>query len=330
MTTFKEIRGNLIKSTSTDPANPQEGQIWYNSTSQVLKGEEILGAWSSGGSLGTARNGLGTAGIQTAGLGFGGYNATPVQVTDTEEYNGSGWTTGGALNTARGQLTGFGTQTSAVAAGGSLVAGSPSPAASPVYTNIAEEYNGTSWTTIPSMTTGRFLLASAGIQTAGMAVGGRVSDTTFTNATEEYNGASWTAGGSMNTPAPLSSAIGGCGTLTAGLKFGGPAPTTNTEEYNGTSWTEVSNLNTGRERIAGAGIQTAGLAIGGNPNIASTESYDGTSWTAVADLGTGRNDISATGASNTSALAFGGNLPPKTGATEEFSFAPATRTFTTS
>jgi hypothetical protein len=42
MTTFKQIRGNLIKSTSTDPANPQEGQIWYNSTSQVLKGEELL------------------------------------------------------------------------------------------------------------------------------------------------------------------------------------------------------------------------------------------------------------------------------------------------
>ena len=330
MTTFKEIRGNLIKSTSTDPANPQEGQIWYNSTSQVLKGEEILGAWSSGGNLGTAKDGIGSVGTQTAGLGFGGYNPTPVVVTDTEEYDGSAWTAGGTMNTARSLLEGFGIQTNAVATGGNLVAGSPSPAPAPVYTNAVEEYNGTSWTTVTPLATGRFLLAAAGVQTAGMAIGGRVSDTSFTNATEEYNGSSWTAGGSMNTPAPLSSAIGGCGTLTAGLKFGGPAPTTNTEEYNGTSWTEVNNLNTGRDNMKGAGIQTSALAIGGNPNIAATESYDGTSWTAVSDLATGRNNIAGTGSSNTSALAFGGNIPPKTAATEEFSFAPATRTFTTS
>jgi hypothetical protein len=33
MTTFKEIRGQLQFRTreSADPANPQEGQIWYNS-----------------------------------------------------------------------------------------------------------------------------------------------------------------------------------------------------------------------------------------------------------------------------------------------------------
>jgi hypothetical protein len=49
MTTFKEISGQLIRTLSSDPANPQEGQIWYNSTIGVLKGYKIscscLGRW---------------------------------------------------------------------------------------------------------------------------------------------------------------------------------------------------------------------------------------------------------------------------------------------
>ena len=38
MSTFKEIRGTLIKSLSSDPSPIANGDIWYNSTSQVLKG----------------------------------------------------------------------------------------------------------------------------------------------------------------------------------------------------------------------------------------------------------------------------------------------------
>jgi hypothetical protein len=74
MTTFKEISGQLIRTLSSDPANPQEGQIWYNSTIGVLKGYRSLvaAAWASGGNLNTARRALAGAGIQTAGLAFGG------------------------------------------------------------------------------------------------------------------------------------------------------------------------------------------------------------------------------------------------------------------
>jgi hypothetical protein len=50
MTTFKEISGQLIRTLSSDPANPLEGQIWYNSTIGVLKGQELVAAvWASGG-----------------------------------------------------------------------------------------------------------------------------------------------------------------------------------------------------------------------------------------------------------------------------------------
>ena len=58
MTTYKEIRGTNIEAVASDPSNPVEGQVWYNTTSNVVKGlMEITAtaAWSTGGSLNTAR-----------------------------------------------------------------------------------------------------------------------------------------------------------------------------------------------------------------------------------------------------------------------------------
>jgi hypothetical protein len=43
--------------------------------------------------LGTARDGLGGCGTQTAALAFGG-NTPGVFIIGTEEYNGSSWTSG--------------------------------------------------------------------------------------------------------------------------------------------------------------------------------------------------------------------------------------------
>ena len=55
MTTFKEIQGRNIRSYTTNPDNPLEGQMWYNQTDLALKGVVAVGAWSSGGPLNTAR-----------------------------------------------------------------------------------------------------------------------------------------------------------------------------------------------------------------------------------------------------------------------------------
>jgi hypothetical protein len=57
--------------------------------------------------------------------------------------------------------------------------------------------------------------------------------------------------------------LGGAGTQTAGLAFGGiyTRSTNATEEYDGTSWTAGGNLNTARRSLAGAGTQTAGLGL---------------------------------------------------------------------
>jgi hypothetical protein len=50
MATYKGIQGFTIQNLSADPSNPIEGQVWYNSTSNVWKVEEATtaGAWATG------------------------------------------------------------------------------------------------------------------------------------------------------------------------------------------------------------------------------------------------------------------------------------------
>jgi hypothetical protein len=75
----------------------------------------------------------------------------------------------------------------------------------------------------------------------------------------------WASGGNLNT---ARSSVGGAGTQTAALAFGGTNPPTTlgeTELYNGSSWTEVADLNTDRAYHGGSGTSTAALATGGSP-----------------------------------------------------------------
>jgi hypothetical protein len=64
MTTYKGIKGFSIQNLSADPSNLIEGEMWYNSTSNVWKVEEATaaGAWASGGNLPSARYGARGAG----------------------------------------------------------------------------------------------------------------------------------------------------------------------------------------------------------------------------------------------------------------------------
>jgi hypothetical protein len=59
MAEYINIRGQSIEVVASDPANPTSGQIWYNSTSNTLKGlGYAAGAWATGGTLNTARKAL--------------------------------------------------------------------------------------------------------------------------------------------------------------------------------------------------------------------------------------------------------------------------------
>jgi hypothetical protein len=38
MADYSTVNGYVIEVVSSDPANPQEGQVWFNTTSNVMKG----------------------------------------------------------------------------------------------------------------------------------------------------------------------------------------------------------------------------------------------------------------------------------------------------
>ena len=147
MSTYREIHGGRVNVVSSNPSNPQDGEVWYNSTLGQLKGY-VLGtaAWSSLPSLGTGRYNASGAGDSTSALVFGG---GPGALADTEEYNGSSWSEQNNLSTGRRIAGSFGTQTAAVMFGGFLNTGPTSD------TNITEEYDGSSWTNGGSLNTTR-------------------------------------------------------------------------------------------------------------------------------------------------------------------------------
>jgi hypothetical protein len=43
MADYKNIKGFNIQYLDSDPPNPIEGQMWFNSTTQTLKGAEVGG-----------------------------------------------------------------------------------------------------------------------------------------------------------------------------------------------------------------------------------------------------------------------------------------------
>jgi hypothetical protein len=77
-------------------------------------------------------------------------------------------------------------------------------------------------------------------------------------------------------------------------------------------------MNTARASLSSAGTSsTAALGFGGGSSVGNTEDWNGASWAEVADLNTGRTQGAGTG-TTTNALAFGGEVPPNTAATEEW------------
>jgi hypothetical protein len=341
MANYKNIKGFSIQYLDSDPPNPIEGQIWFNSTSGTFKGTEVggvpAGTWASGGSLNTARNSMGGAGTQTSAIAAGGRTPATLVVGNVELYDGSSWTETTDLNTARRQSRATATVNTAA-----IVYSGPSDLGPPYEANSGsvELWNGSSWTETTEMNTPRGNAANGNMGTSStdaFLVGGfggfPPPPATRANA-EIWNGTSWTEVNDLNTGRYD---LGGFGTTTSSLVFGGvdTGNTAATESYNGTSWTEVADLATACSKVVGAGqSNTSGIRfMGENPStvLATTEFWNGTSWTEVNDLTTARNNGAGAG-STTSALAFGGYTGTAyTGVTEEWNAPPISiKTFTTS
>ena len=278
MATYKEIHGTNIEVVSSDPSNPVEGQVWYNSTTNVLKGEAqtATAAWSSGGALNTARYVLGGGGSQTAAIAFGGARTPgPTSQAVTELYDGTSWTEVNDLNTARERCSSAATTNTASLA----MAGVVYPGAS--NSNLTENWNGTNWTEVNDLSLsegGRFGFGTP--SAAVMAGGGSPPNM---NVTETWNGTNWSTSPATLNTGRKDNEGGASGTSTAGIITGGNNGSTYdvTELWNGSAWTEVNDLNTARSGLMLSGITTAAIAAGGTPNptASATESWNGTNWT---------------------------------------------------
>ena len=341
MASYKTVRGDTIQSFSSDPSNPLEGQVWYNSTSNVLKGyASVAGAWATGGVLPNYNGNYGACGTLSASIIAGGYNGPVGKLNATVEYDGTSWTAVNNLPALRDWNSCFGILTAAVNVGG--IATPPG-----VHQATVEEYDGTNWTAVTALPTAIVGEGTAGALTAGLVMGGSTpSNVPGSPASFEYDGTNWTSGGVLTTGRyrTLGQSIG---TQTAALYVGGlegPAPGQAVEAYDGTSWTAGGSLNTARDLGGGNGIQTSALAVSGRgpgPTYTTTavvEEYNGTSWTASTSVSTGRAYCSTTGSGagtvgNTESLFIGGattGSTPDTTATEEWTSGLSVITFTSS
>ena len=163
MADYKEIVGTRVKAVSANPSDPSDGQVWYNSTDEVLKYKKAVGggAWSSGGNLNAGRRSGAHLGTQTAALYVGGLNTSSPGGTDiVESYNGTAFTEVADIPAGKLSLAASGTQTAGLAFGGE-----------PETANT-QTWNGSGWTEVNNLNKARHNHMGDGTQTSSLCFGG--------------------------------------------------------------------------------------------------------------------------------------------------------------
>ena len=287
MSGYNEIRGLRVKYLSDDPANPENGQVWYNSTTGNLRvdGIALAASWASGTNLPGVRWNTSGAGTATAGLVFGGATgpALPTFLNSTFEYDGSTWTGGGATPINSIQMFSAGIQNAAIGGGGLASPGSNS--------TTAFTYDGSTWTGITATPFASKAAGGAGTSTAALIYG---SDIPPSDNQDSYswNGASWSEEGALNNTFG-NFASGGPTENSAFAAGGGLSASTNFDTYDGSAWTSGPSLNTSVIENRGSGSSAECLSIGGYNKITGVEKFDGSSWATTASLGTGRKSFAS-------------------------------------
>jgi len=266
MSTYKAIKGQNIRVVSSDPSNLVLGDVWYNSTTNLVKAYAQQASWSLTGDISAGRCMSFVGGTKDAGWIAGG---RPGNQTVSQDWDGTSFAVGNSLNTGSNSGGKAGLFNSGLRAGGNGGG------------LTSEEYDGATWTAGGTMNTARRDLAAGvmGTQTAGLAVAGRIGGTA-TNAIEEYNGSSWTS--VTNYPTTLR-AGGGAGTQISTLVCGGqvtsgsgPTNTVASNSYDGTNWTASANLGTAVYFNLSSGADaTASITSGGwqPASTAATEEF---------------------------------------------------------
>jgi hypothetical protein len=219
------------------------------------------------------------------------------------------WSSGADMNTARYRMQGgMGVYNAAYAVAG----------ATPNKANV-ENYNGSAWTEVNDVPSGRADVAAGGTATAGFALGGNPNPIT---QTLEWDGTNFSTGGAFPTPIARAATFG---SQTAFVAVGGATPSrspsdqsVNTLEYDGSSWTTANNYPTILANGGGSGVLTAGIVAGGSTPADSAGqhscTYDGTNWAQTSDMNNPHFEHGfAQQSPNSATLNFGG--PNSGGAT---------------
>jgi hypothetical protein len=251
--------------------------------------EEYNGsAWSTANAMPEALRGIAGGGPQTAGIIFSGGNPPGTGSVKTKYYDGTNWAVQpNDMNTPRVNASGCGTQTAALAA-----SGEPGPGA------VTEEWNGSSWTTVNSLNTGRNNQGPAAMQgtTSDAAIlGGNTPYPSASRAIEEWDGTSWSTNPlSLVSNGNEQAAGQGSSTSAIGI-FGGSAGSTLAEQFvkstNVITAGAFSSGGTVPQIVRGGssgGTQTAAWITGGLQYPGDTKNktwtYDGASWSSAEDL----------------------------------------------
>jgi len=334
MSTYQQIYGETIETTASDPSNPTIGQIWYNTTNDILKYRTTVpgsNVWAAEGNLAQARGtgGGSPAGTDISALASGGASG-PTTFSSSEEYDGTSWTAGGSLNrsTQRVGFGSFGSQTANAICGG----GNP-------YTSATEEYDGTSWTSVNGLPVSKSYMGSSGTQVAGLiSQGYNDPDQTDTQpGSQEYDGTNWSAGGNCQQGSYNHTQFG---IQTAAVLVGGYNPSTTylsrAEEYDGSTWTSVNSAPAVFNAAASGGSQNNGIVAGGSNSTSALSSafeYDGTNFSVGGSMAATKEGNRASGQSAAiGTLVFAGSNPSAASATTELysagSPSAATKTVT--
>jgi len=316
MANYKNIHGLNIPIRASDPSNPVQGEIWYNSTSSSLKGQSVTtsAAWSSGGNLPVGRSALSGSGSTPAGFAMGG-GTGPVAsyVSATNTYNGTAWTAGGAMTHTAAYAAACGTIPTTIYAGGD----GNGPGASNIY-------DGTAWTSIAALGFDGYQLKGAGDKANAFVAQGY-----YSAAGRTWDGSSWTTKSNVPQHNYSTSAVG---TYNDASFLGGLAVSSGPGNvhlnWDGTSWNTrtVMPVSGGSQGQSSNGAPTSSFWV--QATAPTTLNWDGSSWTTLGNLSTARSGGASSGSSSAEGFIAGGT--GNTNITEEFIGAGAATTVTIS
>lgn len=239
MANFDTIAGLKIPVVSSDPSNPLQGEIWYNSTVDKFRGYglySVNAAWtSSPASLNSGRRACPGAGTSSEGLAFAGYIGGFPRFNGTESWNGSSWSTEPSLPTPLGQsITHVGVgKTSCAAVGGYYFSG-PSAAVG----NRHSQWNGSAWSSSTAIPATRYGMGGCGVYNNMMVSGGAHANGGYFPQQNSYtwNGSSWADSPANNWSPGTAAEFTSWGTSSTNWYASPSSSQTAIYVYNGSSW----------------------------------------------------------------------------------------------